>query len=680
MTRLAMIALTLILICVTMSCRQEEPIPPPEDLTGLALQFVDSMVVGDFESATHGFTSGMKEALPAEELGDTWASIISGNGPLRRLGGVRATESGSFLCVFVKCEFERAKLDVKVVFDRNNKIAGVWFVKPDPTKSYEPVAQTSVRLMEQQSVETDGAKEVVRFAKRFIGLLAKGDFGAAVGCFDEVMAEKMPATRLARVWADLVEENGPFQKQGGTWTERYQGMEAVFATVQFEKAFVELKVVIDQKNKICGFWLAKVKPIDGQTERLGQEFVELLANGDFGSAVKMFSAEMKEGMPAWELGEAWKTIISRNGPFKRVIKTRLTREGGFDCVHVTCEFEDAKLDVEVVFNEKREVGGLWFKPVGEYKPPEYADRASFSERRVIVGKGGEWELPGTLSVPKGAGRFAAVVLVHGSGPNDRDETIGPHKPFKDLAWGLASRGIAVLRYDKRTLIHRGRLGRTENFTVKEEAIDDALAAVSLLRSTEQIDAKRVFVIGHSLGGNLVPRIGRRDASIAGLISMAGSTRPTEELLLEQIPYLLSLDGDLSERDKEELETLKEQVARIRDPDLSPDTPAKELPHAVPASYWLDLRGYNPAELAKTLDMPMLVLHGARDYQVTIEDFEDWKEHLSNRADVTFKLYPKLNHHFMVGTGEGKSTPREYDIPENIALEVIEDIARWVNKH
>ncbi len=681
MTRHAVIVLLLILLSVTISCRREEQaIPPPEDLTELALQLVDSMVVSDFENAVTGFEDEMKEAMPAEELGDKWGSLISRYGPIRRLGGVRATESARFVCVFVNCEFVRLKLDVKVVFDRNSRISGLWFVKPDPTKSYEPVAQTSVRLKEQYDIDSEAAKDVVRLAKSFVDLLSRDDFGAAVGYFDEVMAENMSPEVLSHIWADLQDKNGAYKGQKGSWTERYRGADIVFVTCEFDRALIDLKVVINQDNKISGFWLAKVRPVNDQVERLGQEFVELLVKGDYDRATAMFGAEMKEGMTAQELQSAWEAIKAKNGAFKQRIGSRIEREGGFDCVYVTCEFDEAKLDVEVVFNEKKEVGGLWFKPVAEYKPAEYADRASFGEERVVVGKGGEWELPGTFSVPKSDGRLPAVVLVHGSGPNDRDETVGPHKPFKDLAWGLASRGIAVLRYDKRTLVYRGKLVGADDFTVKDEVIDDAVAAVELLRRTKRIDAKRIFVLGHSRGGKLVPRIGKRGPGIAGLISMAGPTRPTEELLLEQIPYLLSLDGDLSERDKKELQMLKKQVARVKDPNLSPSVPACDLPHAVPASYWLDLRGYNPAEAAKSLDMPMLILQGARDYQVTVEDFDGWKKHLSKRADVTFRLYRKLNHHFMLGTGQGKSTPDEYDIPENIALEVIEDIAGWINKH
>ena len=119
----------------------------------------------------------------------------------------------------------------------------------------------------------------------------------------------------------------------------------------------------------------------------------------------------------------------------------------FDIVIVTCEFEKRMIDIKVVFNRKKEVTGLWFLPAqksAEYEIPSYMIPEKFREKEVTIGTG-EWQLPGTLTLPKSGEPFRAAVLVHGSGPNDRDETIGPNKPFRDLAWGLASRGVAVLR-------------------------------------------------------------------------------------------------------------------------------------------------------------------------------------------------------------------------------------------
>ncbi len=307
--------------------------------------------------------------------------------------------------------------------------------------------------------------------------------------------------------------------------------------------------------------------------------------------------------------------------------------------------------------------------------PPYADPAQFEERELVVGTG-EWALPGTLSVPRGGGPVPAVVLVHGSGPNDRGETVGPNKPFRDLAWGLASRGIAVLRYDKRTKVHTARVVQMlETFTVNEETVDDAVAAVSLLRRTVEIDSRRIFVLGHSLGGMLVPRIGRRDPDIAGFVIMAGATRPLEDLILAQVTNLLPLSGLPSAEQQRRLDELKRQVARVKDPNLSPAVPRSELPFGLPAAYWLDLRGYNAAVAARDLNRPLLILHGGRDYQVTLEDFQGWQRELSSRQDVTFKLYPTLNHLFMEGAG--RSTPAEYERPGHVAQVVIEDIATWI---
>lgn len=172
-----------------------------------------------------------------------------------------------------------------------------------------------------------------------------------------------------------------------------------------------------------------------------------------------------------------------------------------------------------------------------------------------------------------------MVLVHGSGPNDRDETVGPNKPFKDLAWGLASQGIAVLRYDKRTLVHSQSID-AQTLTVQEETVHDALAAVEVLRNHPDVDSASVYVLGHSLGATLAPKIGAAAPELAGLILLAGATRPLEDLILEQVTYLVSLDP--SEEAEAELAKIEEQVARVKDPDLLANTPADDLPLGIAA--------------------------------------------------------------------------------------------------
>ncbi len=106
------------------------------------------------------------------------------------------------------------------------------------------------------------------------------------------------------------------------------------------------------------------------------------------------------------------------------------------------------------------------------------------------------------------------------------------------------------------------------------------------------------------------------------------------------------------------------MAKVKSPDLSPSTPASELPFGAWGGYWLDLRGYDPAESARDIARPILVLQGERDYQVTMADFQRWEDALSGMPNVTLKTYPDLNHLFITGTG--KSVPSEYELPGHVS--------------
>ncbi len=416
-------------------------------------------------------------------------------------------------------------------------------------------------------------------------------------------------------------------------------------------------------------------------------FLDALNRGDFQAAAGDFDATMMNVSGPDKLAEFWKQVPERMGPFKRQTAARRERLGEYEVALVTCEFEKVTLDARIVFDKEKKIAGFQFipsLPPAKYEPPAYAAPTKFEEREVKVGAGGDWPLPGTLTVPKGAGPFPAVVLVHGSGPNDRDETIGPNKPFQDLAWGLASKGIAVLRYEKRTRIYGPKLVADPKFiatlTVKEETIDDALEAVRLLKSTEGIDAKGIFVLGHSLGGMLIPRIALagKELQIAGFIIMAGLTNPLPETYLRQMTYLFSLDGETSADDTKQLDEIKSGVARINALQDSDAGKSEKIINAPPA-YWLDLRGYYPPDVALQVDRPMLILQGSRDYQVTTEDFENWKKTLGGRSDVQFRLYPKLNHLF--AEGQGLPTPNEYSLVHgSVAEYVVSDIAAFVLKH
>ncbi|MBN2599393.1 MAG: dienelactone hydrolase family protein [Candidatus Thermoplasmatota archaeon] len=414
-------------------------------------------------------------------------------------------------------------------------------------------------------------------------------------------------------------------------------------------------------------------PAEKTTEELAVEIVALLMEQQYTDVYGYFNTSIRSQITASQFQSLWEQqVINTYGTITGIIDTRPGNESGYQTVYVTCSFsQEGSMDVKMIFDAQKWVLALTVVPTEvPYMPPSYVNQSLFMESMVTVGSGG-WALPGTLTIPKGTGPFPAVVLVHGSGPNDQDETIGPNTPFKDLAWGLATQGIVVLRYEKRTKQYPKEVtAMLQNFTVQEETIDDAIAAVSVLYTLPVVNQSQIYVLGHSLGGMLAPRIASQDHRIAGLIILAGNTRPLEDLILEQTWYLANLSGT---NQSDQIAQTRELVQKIKILNFSDD----ELVFNAPKSYWADLVGYDPVATAETLGIPLFILQGLRDYQVTMDDFSRWNQTFYANQSVLLKTYPSLNHLFLAGTGTPTNT--EYMIPGHVDEQVLLDIASWISQ-
>lgn len=434
---------------------------------------------------------------------------------------------------------------------------------------------------------------------------------------------------------------------------------------------------------LAGFLTAAIfvraqEPKPANYEAMARVIIAELVERQFEKVAAQYDERLASALPVDKLEAVWDSILAQLGAFRSITAAEQEERFGHHIVYVTCAFAKDNSILVLAFDAQAKLGGFSVAPVSSRIPwsaPDYANPELFEERAVTV-HSGSWELPGTLTLPRGAGPIPAVVLVHGSGPNDQDETVGGTKMFKDLAWGLASRGVAVLRYTKRTRKYGARSGEDLNaFTVKEETIDDARSAVAMLAAMAEVNSRYIYVIGHSLGGYLGPRIAAGDAQVAGLILMAGNTRPLEDLVVEQVRYLARLKGEVTPETQKQFDAAEASAKEFRNPDLKPGMTVDLLGSKLPASYVLDLRGYHPAETAAALKIPMYILQGGRDYQVRPADFEGWRKALGQKPNVMFKLYLELNHLFV--SGSGMSTPAEYSKPGHASEQVVSDIAEWI---
>ena len=412
-------------------------------------------------------------------------------------------------------------------------------------------------------------------------------------------------------------------------------------------------------------------------EALAKDVAQELAARQYDKVEARFDSRMASAMPLEKLQSFWDTMLGQVGPFKAITSATSAEQQGYHMVVLNCTFEKGPLNLRLAFDKDSKIAGFSIvPPAAPWNAPDYAKIGAFHEQSVTVTTG-PWQLPGTLTEPNGAGPFPAVVLVQGSGPHDEDETIGSNKPFKDLAWGLASQGIAVLRYEKRTHKYAAQIAKdSANFTAKEEVTEDARAAAALLATHPEVDKKRIYVLGHSLGGMLVPRIADGDDQIAGIVIMAGNSRSLSQMVVDQVNYLSTLSGPVGDGAKKQIEAAEKFAKDYDSPALKPGETVSMLGIPLPAAYVLDLRSYDPAATAARLKIPILVLQGKGDYQVTRKDFEGWEKALAGHNNVTMKSYPGLCHLF---TPAGNPpSPADYDKPGHVSGSMVNDIASWVD--
>ncbi len=398
-----------------------------------------------------------------------------------------------------------------------------------------------------------------------------------------------------------------------------------------------------------------------QNTEIGKSFINaFLIEKNTQKAYTFFDDNIKSKISELQLKETLEKLETQIGQFKSIIETNNEKETYF----YYSDFEKMKLDIKISLNDNKKIIGFFFVPHKDFQKEN-----SFGKDLNI--KSNNIELKGTLLVPEKENLKKLIIFVHGSGPNDRDESVSENKPFKNIAENLYAKGISTYRFDKRTLSNPESFN--DKSSIDDEVTNDILNIVSYFKNNTEFADYQIIVLGHSLGANLLPRIANKSNNISKIILLAGNSRPLSTLITEQYDYLYKLTP--SEELKEASQKIKEKIKVLNSKSFNLNTQKEKLPFNLSAYYWKSVLDYNPTKEIKKVKIPILILQGERDYQVTMKDFEIWKTSLKNNKNATFISYPKLNHLFI--TGDNPSNPKEYEIKGKVDEKVINDIVKFI---
>ena len=382
-----------------------------------------------------------------------------------------------------------------------------------------------------------------------------------------------------------------------------------------------------------------------------------------------YTAEMRSALNLERMNQIFEDVSTQFGTYKAYDENQTeTTNSGYQIITYIIEYSNHNINLNIVFNDQDEIAGFNYTLNNDIFDKE-SDLFTTSDIAFGLDK---FKINGTLTLPKDVENPPILILVHGSGPNDRNETVGANTPFADIAYALGEMGIATLRYDKRTYTYGANID-VSSFTFSEETIDDAVLAFEKAKS---LGFDKVFILGHSLGGHAIPIIA--DQIIAdGYIIAEGYVSPLQEVIVNQYTYLLSLDGTMSPEDQSSLDAIKAQAEAVSKIDYESPNGHNVLLGASEV-YWKSLNQYDVLSLAKKITAPVLIINGDRDYQVTVDEFNLWRKSLEAYDNFAFKLYPGVNH--LLFKGEGKPSNEEYNTRHEVDREIIEDITDFIKRH
>lgn len=406
--------------------------------------------------------------------------------------------------------------------------------------------------------------------------------------------------------------------------------------------------------------------LDINLTELSKELALQMVNGDFDQTHQLIAPVVKLQLPLKSLIAAWDTTVEGLGNFRDIYAVKEEIKDTYRNVYVILKYDNYGLKLTLNYNEKGKIEGILLNYATAGMELKSTDQ--YSEQAIRIGEG-DYPVDGILTIPNGVDKPPVIILVHGSGTHDWDETVGVgvNRPFRDIAWGLAEQGIATIRYQERAAVYPELA--YERVTIELDSLDDVNAAIAFAAGCDQVDTGRIYILGHSLGGILAPKIAADHKEIKGIICLAGSPRKLEDIAVDQQELLLGVSS------KNNIAEARKQAEEIKK--LTEESAGVYL--GMPASYWYSLNQIDTPNIIKSLKLPMFIAQGSADWQIYADkDYTAWQELLGGRENVTFKLYKDLNHLFMPTNGKLDMT--EYLVPSSVDQQVIDDIAAWMKEN
>jgi dienelactone hydrolase len=370
-------------------------------------------------------------------------------------------------------------------------------------------------------------------------------------------------------------------------------------------------------------------------------------------------------------------FIKTNGKIVAIEKTEVDTQGCKMVTVTSIKTNNGKFLWYLYFDQAQYIERLEIDTFSDqwFYKPKTTVTSNYSRKEIVVESNPFIKLPGSLFLPNNLKKSPAVILVHGSGPHDRNQSIGKNKIFLDIALDLVQKGIAVLIYDKRTYVYQfNNPFSMDSMDYQTETVEDAVAAFNFLKKQTGVDTNSIFIAGHSQGALCAPLIAKGCKNLKGLILLAAPARSLLEILPEQLDYIASLKKNISETEEANFNALKWQVKNALKPDLNLKSKVS-LPFNAKPKYWLFDRNYKVLDEAKKLGMPMLLLQGGRDYNVVKKDYDLWLLAMSDKSNFKSVFYDDLDHLFFEGKGMAK--PEDVLKPNHVSPKITEKIAEFV---